>query len=127
MRILQLHVVPILLMYAMTGSADEVSCDVEYAGKVTSVIIKPVSDPYEMTNVDPGGDFRFASNYLVDSNKLKTYVYHKSKNRYVLIHAAEHQVSEDICTQHENGFGLNRVYSAKLERELLFQCRLICR
>jgi hypothetical protein len=87
-----------------------------------------MADPYEVTSIDLGGGFRFSSQFLSDSNKLKTFVYQQSKGRYVLIHAGEYRVAEGLCDQDEDmpGWGLNRVYSAQLERELTFQCKLVC-
>lgn len=102
-------------------------CELEYASEITSVIPIASFDPYEKSRADLGGNFRFYAQYLRGSNKLKTFVYHDAKARYVLIHAAEYRVEETDCKRYEHGFGLNKIYSADLERELLFQCRSICR
>ena len=107
--------------------AIELICEVEYASVVTT--LKPVAsfDPYETARIDLPGNFRFSAHHLLDAGKLKTFVYHYAKDRYVLIHAAEYRVDKTECGQYEQGFGLNKVYSAKVERELLFQCRSVCR
>jgi hypothetical protein len=86
--------------------------------------VSPGNDPYSFTNNDTLGAFRFSAQYMKDAGKLKTYVYHDAKNRYVLIHAAEYQVSD--CRLHQAGFGINRVYSAKFEKEFTFQCHSVC-
>ena len=117
----------LLWVFSATAYAIDVICEVENAGSVTSLKPEASLDPYKFTKVDLPENFRFSTQYLLGAQKLKTYVYHNSKNRYVLIHAAEYRVEEDSCTQHEQGFGLNKVYSAKVERELSFQCRLVCR
>lgn len=117
----------LLCVFPATAYAIDVICEVEYGGSVTSLKPEGSLDPYKFTKVDLPDDFRFSTQYLLGSGKLKTYVYHNSKDRYVLIHAAEYSVGENACTKHEQGFGLNKVYSAKLELELSFQCRLVCR
>lgn len=109
------------------GWANEVVCDIEYASQVTPVRLEPVRDPYQLTHVDLRGNFRFSAQYLETANKLKTYVYHQSKGRYVLAHAAEYPLLKNHCTPPDGTFGLSRVYDPGLERELQYQCRQVCR
>ncbi len=120
-------VLVLLCVSSATVYAIDLICEVEYASAVTS--LKPVAsfDPYETTKIDLPGDFRFSAHYLLGANKLKTFVYHYAKDRYVLLHAAEYRVDKTACGQYEQGFGLNKVYSFEMERELLFQCRSLCR
>lgn len=117
----------ILLALPVLACADEVICDIEYAGSVTSIKPQANNDPYQFTTIDLQGGFRFSAQLLPALNKLKTYVYHQSKIKYVLIQAAEYAVEQKACLGSEHRFGLNKVYSAQLERELLYQCRLSCR
>lgn len=116
-----------LCIFSSMAYAIDLICEIKYASSVTS--IKPVAshDPYEIIKIDLPGNFRFSAQHLLGADKLKTFVYHHAKERYVLIHAAEYRVDKNNCSKYEKGFGLNRVYSAELERELLFQCKSLCR
>lgn len=107
-------------------NAIEFSCLAEYAGATATLTAQPVSDPYIFESTDALGAFRFSVQYLTNPGKLKTYVYHHAKNRFVLIHSAEYSISADNCQHYQTGLGKNRVYSAKLEKEFNFQCHSIC-
>ncbi len=117
----------LISLFPAVVHAIDLICEIEYASEVTS--LKPAAsfDPYEITKADLPGNFRFSAQHLLGGNKLKTFVYHYAKERYILIHAAEYRVEETDCKRYEHGFGLNKVYSAHMERELFFQCRSVCR
>jgi hypothetical protein len=116
----------LLCIFPTAIHAFDLVCEVEYASVVTS--LKPAAsfDPYETTRIDLSGNFRFSAQHLLSSGKLKTFVYHYAKDRYVLLHAAEYRVNQAECSQYQQGFGLNKVYTTELEREFLFQCRSVC-
>jgi hypothetical protein len=90
------------------------------------VDVRPTSDVYAMTTNDALSPFRFSAQYLAERGKLKTYVYHDAKDRYVLIHAAEYSLTQAHCGQHSNNFGLHKIYSARMEKELFLQCVAVC-
>lgn len=125
--VLVLYFAVLLCIFPTVIHAFDLICEVEYASIVTSLKPAVSSDPYETTRIDLPGNFRFSAQHLLNSDKLKTFVYHYAKDRYVLLHAAEYRVNQVECSQYEQGFGLNKVYSAELEREFLFQCRSVCR
>ena len=136
MRITQLVIFLTMIFLSATSWANEVMCDIEYASQVTTVKLEPVQDPYQLTNVDLRGNYRLTTQLLEShdtlpdalmTSKLKTYIYYQSKGRYALIHAAEYAVAESNCAPPHDHFGINRVYDSYLERELIFQCRLVCR
>ncbi len=117
----------VLLSMSVAWSGEtRARCSVEYGGKTVHVDVQPTSDVYAMTTSDALSPFRFSAQYLAERGKLKTYVYHDAKSRYVLIHAAEYTLTEDNCKQHQSGFGLNKIYSARLEKELFLQCLALC-
>ena len=91
------------MVYAM-----DFICEAESGN--SSASIKPVVslDPYETNQVDLSGNFRFSAQYLLSKEKLK-------------------RVEKNNCSQYEQGLGVNKVYSAEMEREFLFKCRSICR
>jgi hypothetical protein len=101
-------------------------CTAEYGGKTAHVNVRPTIDVFAMTTNDALSPFRISAQYLVERGKLKTYVYHDAKERYVLIHAAEYSLSQANCSQHSNNFGLHKIYSARMEKELFLQCVAEC-
>ena len=101
-------------------------CTAEYGGKTAHVNVRPTRDVFAMTTNDALSPFRFSAQYLAESGKLKTYVYHDAKERYVLIHAAEYALTQANCSQHSNNFGLHKIYSARMEKELFLQCVAVC-
>lgn len=117
----------LISLFSASIHAIDLLCEIEHESQIISLTPIASVDPYEKNKVDLSGNFRFYAQHLPSRNKLKTFVYHYSKERHVLIHAAEYRVEETDCKRYEHGFGLNKVYSADLERELLFQCRSICR
>ena len=103
-----------------------VRCSAEYGGTTAHIDVRPTDDVYAMTTTDVLSPFRFSAQYLAEYGKLKTYVYHDAKSRYVLIHAAEYTLTQAHCSQHQSGFGLNKIYSARMEKELFMQCFAVC-
>jgi hypothetical protein len=103
-----------------------VRCTAEYGGKTAYMDVRPTSDVYAMTTNDALSPFRFSAQYLAEIGKLKTYVYHDAKDRYVLIHAAQYTLTQAHCNQHSNSFGLHKIYSARMEKELFLQCVAVC-
>jgi hypothetical protein len=117
-----------LLFASLSGAAAfaaDVRCEIKVSGTVNTAQVAQSADPYQYKTLDLDGGYRFSMQYLA-SGKLKTYVYHESKQRYVLIHLGEHMIKGDICEGHSQALGINRIYSPKLERELIFQCAPVC-
>ncbi len=96
-----------------------VRCSAEYGGKTAHIDVRPTDDVYAMTTTDVLSPFRFSAQYLAEYGKLKTYVYHDAKSRYVLIHAAEYTLTQAHCSQHQSGFGLNQCVSNKFFKDAL--------
>ncbi|MCX7221107.1 MAG: hypothetical protein NTY70_19910 [Burkholderiales bacterium] len=109
-----------------SASAVELRCEIKVSGTVNTLEVAKSADPYVYKTLDLDGGYRFSMQYLANENKFKTYVYHESKERYVLIHLSENIIQENVCASHAQGFGLHRIYSPKLERELIFQCTPVC-
>jgi hypothetical protein len=115
------------LSTTVTSAAEiHARCTAEYGGKTAYVDVRPTSDVYAMTTNDALSPFRISAQYLAERGKLKTYVYHDAKDRYVLIHAAEYSLTQAHCSQHSNNFGLHKIYSARMEKELFLQCVAVC-
>ena len=127
-RCLKYKIIVALLAY-LSGNAlaIEARCSAEFGGKTITLTATPVNDPYLFVTDDALAPFRVSVQYLGEGGKLKMYAYHDSKDRLVLIHAAQYQFNEANCNQFIQGFGLNKIYSAKMEKELVFQCFAVCR
>ncbi len=114
---------------ALTGSpalALSVRCEAEYGAQTEQLLIAAAPDALSFEKVNIGDRFRFQAHYLADRAKLKTYVYELRAKVPTLIHAAEYLLSPQECTGRSRGFGLNKVYSSDLEREMFFQCFAVC-
>lgn len=115
---------------AFPAIAQDAVCEVKVSGTENSFEIKRSSDPFALNTHDLEGGFRFSAQVYQDpktgQSKLKTFTYHQSKNRYVLVHASESGIDTASCQTAKNGFGLQRVYSHKFERELSFSCKAVC-
>lgn len=116
----------VLVFVGANCMATQVRCVAEFGGKASTLIAEPVDDVYRFVIDDALAPFRVSVQYLKARGKLKMYAYHDSKDRFVLIHAAEFSFNDANCAHYTQGFGLNRIYSAKMEKELLFQCFAEC-
>ena len=103
-----------------------VRCEAEYGGKAQRIAVLPSNDVFAFQTVDVGQRFRFSAQWLVSRAKLKTFVHELDARAPVLIHAAEYPVPAATCPSAAIDFGLNKVYSSELGRELFFQCTAAC-
>ncbi|MFZ6769327.1 hypothetical protein ACO0LM_19940 [Undibacterium sp. Di26W] len=130
LTLLSTGICAVLFFCSFPALAQDALCEVKVSGTENSFNIKNTSDPFAFDTHDLEGGFRFSAQVLLDpkngQSKLKTFTYHQSKNRYVLIHASESSINTASCHAEKNGFGLQRVYSHKFERELSFSCKAVC-
>lgn len=122
-----------LLFCTYYAIAQETLCVIKVSGTENTLNIKATHDPYALATQNLEGGFRFSAQVLQDAvskqSKLKTFVYHESKDRYVLVHASENQLDKAGCMSAPTSiqeFGLQRVYSHKYERELSYSCKRVC-
>lgn len=99
--------IPLMFFLLISSSmvyAMDFICEAESGN--SSASIKPVVslDPYETNQVDLSGNFRFSAQYLLSKEKLKTFVYHYAKDRYILIHAAEYRVEKITVANTNKGW-----------------------
>lgn len=126
MATIKLQAFLVLFAIAMVGNisyAAQIACDIDVSNSQAQLLINPSNDLYEFSKIDTAGDFRFSGQYLPSLHKFKTYVYHKIKNKYVLVSAQEFSDVQETCSR---DFGVNRIYGGPYERELFFQCRQVC-
>lgn len=103
--------------------ATQVVCDIDISNSQYRINIKPSHDIYDFSKIDTAGDFRFSGQFLIDLHKFKAYVYHNSKNRYVLLATQEFALNPGSCS---SNFGKNYIYSNLYEREFFYQCHQVC-
>ena len=123
----------ILLFAAGSAIAQETSCVIKVSGTENAVKLKTTQDPYVLNSIKLERGFRFSGQVLQDAvtkqKKLKTFVYHESKKRYVLIQASENKLDEANCAGAKSTtqeFGLQRVFSHEYEFELSYSCKTTC-
>lgn len=103
-----------------------VTCEAEYGGRTERINVLPSSDVFLFHSVDVGTRFRFLAQHLEPQSKLKTFVYELRERSPTLIHAGEYQLTPNICASPPSDFGLNKLYSSDLEREMFFRCIADC-
>ena len=108
---------------AATSSAATVECSVSNSSETRVVRLSEVASPYDSSKINFDNGFRFTGQLLKSPNKLKTYGYYESKQRYVLIHQAEWNLEKKLCNE---SLGKNTIYSPRLESALTYECKLIC-
>lgn len=113
----------LLALIGIGAHASSVECTVTVRSEPHRVLIKSAVTPYDVTKIDFDNGFRFAGQVLQSTNKLKTYTYFDSKDRYVLIHTNTESLNDKRC---DSPLGENTVYSPRLELELSYQCRMTC-
>lgn len=113
-----------LALASSASYAAQIICSIDISNSQYKLTIKPSDDVYQFSKIDTAGDFRFMAQYLPSLQKFKTYVYHNSKNRFVLLSQQEFTLNPAQCQQ---DFGRNRIYGSAYEREFFFQCSQICK
>lgn len=104
--------------------AAQISCNIDISNSQYKLVVKPSDDVYEFSKIDTDGDFRFIAQHFLNLQKFKTYVYHNSKNRFVLLSQQEFNLDPAQC---QKDFGRNLIYGSAYEREFFFQCDQDCR
>ena len=117
----------LLLLSFMTINAHALTaiCNVDYVDEHKTVYITANQDPFVFNTVFFDKRFRFSSQLLSDSNKLKTYTYYFTKNKFVLLHTAEY-IFNGCVNKKAIELDRNIIYALNLERALVFQCKFIC-
>ena len=114
------------LLAPPSWAALKIRCDADYGGIAHTIDVQPTNDVFAFQSVDAGTRFRFSVQWLQARGKLKTFVHELHERAPVLIHAAEYPLPAAACPLPSIDFGLNKVYSSDLERELFFQCSASC-
>jgi hypothetical protein len=112
-----------LLPLTAVVQAAEVECTIVVRSEPRTLLITPSKTPYDVTKIEFDNGFRFSGQVLENPQRLKTYTYFDSKDRYVLIHEGIVSLDEKSCGR---SLGDNTVYSPRLEIELSYNCKLKC-
>lgn len=123
MRLFCGFLLSVLPTITAVAQATEVECTIIVRSEPQTLLITPSKTPYDSTRIDFDNGFRFTGQVLENSQRLKTYTYFDSKDRYVLIHEGMVFLKETSCGR---SLGENTVYSPRLENELSFSCELKC-
>lgn len=126
MKALLPFVLGLEMLASPAWAALKLSCDTDYGGKAYRIVAQPTDDVFAFQSVDAGTRFRFSIQWLPSRAKLKTFVHELDERAPVLIHAAEYPLPASGCPARPLDFGLNKVYSSDLGRELFFQCSASC-
>lgn len=123
-----LSALPVVCLSLMPASASGLSvrCDAEYGMISEKLAIAASPDVFAFHSLNLGDRFVFKAQFLQERAKLKTYVYELRSQAPTLIHAGEHLLSAPRCDPPSGSLGLNKVYSSDLEREMFFQCFVVC-
>lgn len=113
-----------LVLASSISYGAQILCNIDISNSQYKLAVKPSDDVYVFSKIDTAGDFRFMAQYLPGLQKFKTYVYHNSKSRFVLLSQQEFTLDPAQC---QKDFGRNRIYGSAYEREFLFQCDQVCK
>ena len=124
--VVALPVIAGLSLIPASATALSVTCHAEYGLTTEQLPIPATGDVFSFQSVNLGDRFVFKAQFLQERAKLKTYVYELRSQVPTLIHASEHFLTAQRCTNPVDSLGLNKVYSSDLEREMFFQCFVGC-
>ena len=107
----------------------QLQCSIEQGGKSLIHTAPLVQDPYGVASIDVNGRFRFKA-VLVGNAKsaeyAKVYVYDYPRQQPVLLQYAKYlNPSVQSAAHGEALTGVQTVYSARLGREMQYQCKLV--
>jgi hypothetical protein len=103
--------------------AQKIECIVNTGGSASMLSIKPTIDIYDFSMLDTSNGFRVSAQANIENDKLKTYVYYKAKDKYVLITQQNFSLSEAQC---KKVLSSQIVYGGRLEQELSMVCTKLC-
>lgn len=112
-----------LTLFSIGVEAADVECTVVVRSEPHQLLIKYSENPYDVTKIDFDNGYRFSGVALHEPDRLKTYTYFDSKDRYVLVHMNTVFLDDKTCGR---GLGVNTVYSPRLEIDISYQCQLKC-
>lgn len=114
------------LLHASDAMSSSIVCEAEYGARTERMQVAAAPDAFTFQTVTIESRFRFQAQWLPQRQKLKTYLYERRGKSFVLLHAAEYPVLPSACPAAGMDFGLNKVYASELEREVFYQCRMLC-
>lgn len=109
--------------FPITVIAQKIECIVNTGGSASMLSIKPTIDIYDFSMLDTSNGFRVSAQANIENDKLKTYVYYKAKDKYVLITQQNFSLSEAQC---KKVLSSQIVYGGRLEQELSIVCTKLC-
>jgi hypothetical protein len=123
MKVFARLVASFLVLISSRVAAIAVECDILADAQSRTLVIRQSGDPYETTSVEFENGFRFSAQVVGSPSRLKTFTYFDSRDRHVLIHTDSRSIGLEDSGR---AMGENRIYSPRLELELLNSCRVVC-
>ena len=123
------------LCLSFGAHADEVHpifCEVTYAGQTQRIEVLPTTEPYRVKPQSVGDRFLFKALHArvhPQTERLSIYVYRQDSQNAVLIQHIDRlpPFPAPPVGGHVDLFGEQHLYSGELERELIYQCRIMGR
>lgn len=107
-----------LALPGLAQATPALHCLLEHAGETRSLSFAPTTDPYRVESVDIGSAFRFKAVVYREDQRIayvKLYTYYPSPRQAVLLHQASYRSLT----------GDQRLFSARLGMEFLYNCTLL--
>lgn len=120
----KLRLIGFLIVFSTVASAQSrLDCKIISSDESSFKQFFPQPSPLDIQSIDTSNGFRFSAILNENASKFKTYVYHYSKNRYVLISKQEFQLHKNQCGKI---LSTSETYSPRLENHLTYECIYIC-
>lgn len=118
-----------LALPGLAQATPALHCLLEHAGETRSLSFAPTADPYRVESVDIGSAFRFKAVVYREQERIayvKLYTYYQSPRQAVLLHQASYRspLAEPAASA-RSLTGDQRLYSARLGMEFLYNCTLL--
>lgn len=128
-RLLRLAIACCLTVPAAGHASPALHCQLEHGGETRTVSFAPTIDPYRVESVDVGSAFRFKAVVYREQERIayvKLYTYYRSPRQAVLLHQASYlsPVAEAAASA-RSLTGDQRLFSARLGMEFLYNCTLL--
>ena len=118
-----------LALQGLAQATPALRCLLEHGGETRSLSFAPTTDPYRVESVDVGGAFRFKAVVYGEQESIayvKLYTYYQSPRQAVLLHQASYRAPQaESVASARSLTGDQRLYSARLGMEFLYNCTLV--
>ena len=104
-------------------------CEVEQAGEVRTIDVRPGANPYDFKAIDIQGNFRFRAVVIGDAQRIdyvKLYTYYQKSRLPVLMHQVKYLAPAMPGAGNAVPLtGVVQLFSPRLGREIQYSCALV--